>query len=367
MIGSIKELHTTLENQIKRSSKVFIVGHISPDFDAIGSAMGLSVFAQKLGKEAFIILDDDESKMEPGSKKIIDQSREEYKIIKKSEFLELVDEDSLLIVTDTNKKTMIPIGEHLDKFAHVVVVDHHSEDESTIDVKDRFISLESSSASEIVSRLLILSRIPFDPNVANYLLAGISLDTKRFKQNTTDKTHEVAEKLIRHGADIDFVNNLFLEEFESYCRISNLIINGTIIKKYSESMLDPIQVSFTLNRNHPDQIYMKEDYAKAADRMMKFHGIDASFALGYVEPGVIHISARSGKRVNVGKVLIEMGGGGTPQSAGGRVEAEDIFSVEQRLMQKICFGLPDTAEIIEEPPVVKVKQVKPKKGTEKER
>ena len=101
-----------------------------------------------------------------------------------------------------------------------------------------------------------MGKIKYSSRVANYLLAGISLDTKRFKQNTTSTTHDVAEKLLVRGADIDYVNNLFLEEFENYCRISNLIINGTIIKKYTDS-LAPITVSFTLDRANPKTIYLK--------------------------------------------------------------------------------------------------------------
>ena len=357
MIESIKNLRAQLEEDILDSSKVFIIGHNSPDFDAIGSAIGLYVFTESLGKKPYIILEDDESKFEPGVKKIIDSNRSSYRFIKKKEFMRKADKKSLLIVTDVNKEPMIAVGDALDKVGRVIVIDHHSEDETTIPTEERFISQEASSACEIVTRVLTLSRTPYDKDVANYLLAGISLDTKRFKQNTTDKTHEVAEKLIRNGADIDFVNNLFLEEFESYCRISNLIVNGTIIKKYSESLLDPIQVSFTLNRNHPEQIYIKEDYAKAADRMMKFNGMAAAFTLGFVEPGIVHISARSGKRVNVGKIMKEMGGGGNAQSAGGRIETEDIFTVEQELMQKVPFGLSEEEEIIDEPPVIKVKQV----------
>ncbi len=325
MINSVKSLSTVLSDRIKESSKVFIVGHNSPDFDSIGSAIGLSVFAESLGKKSYIIVDDDAFKLEPGVKKILDSIKDDYKIITKKEFLEKATKKSLLIVTDVNKKPMISVGDSLDKVGHVVVIDHHSEDETTIDTEDRYVSEEASSACEIVTRILNYFKVKYDPNVANYLLAGISLDTKRFKLNTTDKTHEVAEILIRNKANIDFVNNLFLEEFESYCRISNLIINGTIIKKYSESMLSPIQVSFTLNRNQPKQIYIKEDYAKAADRMMKFEGMDASFTLGYVEPGIIHISARSNKRVNVGNIMKEMGGGGNAQSTGGRITSDDVF------------------------------------------
>ena len=358
MIESIKELKAKLESEIKKSSKVFIVGHNSPDFDAIGSAIGLYVLAEYYGKKAFIVVDDDITKIEPGVKKIMDSSKEDFRFITKETFLKKTNANSLLIVTDVNKSHMISLGDCLDQVGHIIVIDHHSEDETTIETKDKYISQEASSASEIVTRVLTLGKVPYDPNVANFLLSGISLDTKRFKQNTTDKTHEVAEKLIRNGADIDFVNNLFLEEFESYCRISNLIINGTMIKKYSESQLAPIQVSFTLDRNHPSQIYAKEDYAKAADRMMKFTGIDASFALGFVEPGIVHISARSGKRINVGSIMKEMGGGGNAQSAGGRMETGDIFGIEEELMQKVQVGIPEEIDVIGEPPIIKVKQIK---------
>ncbi len=355
---NIKELKSKLDSEIRKSSNVFIVGHNSPDFDAIGSAIGLGVYARTINKRVYIIVDDDVFKLEPGVKKIIDSFRKDFIFITKKEYLRMKDNKSLLVVTDVNKKNMISIGDSLDDLGNIIIIDHHIEDENTIQTEDKYISTEASSASEIVTRLLNISRVNYSPDVANALLSGISLDTKRFKVNTTDKTHDVAEKLIKNGADIDYVNNLFLEEFESYCRISNLIINGTIIKKYSESLLSPIQVSFTLNRNHPEQIYVKEDYAKAADRMMKFNGMDASFTLGYVEPGVVHISARSGKRVNVGNIMEAMGGGGTAQTAGGRIETDDIFSLEEELMQKVPYGLPEEANVIEEPPIIKVKQVR---------
>ena len=361
MIESIEKLAQIVSVKMKKSSNVFLIGHNSPDFDSIASCIGLFVIAEAYGKKAYIIVDDDESTIEPGVKRIIDENRSVFRIIKKENFFKKVNGTSLLVVCDVNKKNMISIGDYVSKMSHVMVIDHHTEGEDSIETPHKFISQKASSASEIVSQVLERLNIPYSSDVANYLLSGISLDTKRFKQNTTAETHDVAVKLIEHGADIDFVNNLFLEEFESFCRISNLIINGTIIKKYSESLLAPIQVSFTLDRNHPEEIYMKEDYAKATDRMLKFNGIDASFALGYVEPGVIHISARGGKKVNVGLIMNEMGGGGNAQAAGGRIITNDIQSLEEELMSKVPSGISEEEKLVEEPKIIKVKQIKNKK------
>ena len=329
-IQEYKNLKETLELEIKKSSNVFIVGHNSPDFDSIGSAIGLYRIVYELGKKAYIIVDDNELMIESGVKRVLEEYDEEYRFIKKKDIEKHQTKKSMLIVTDTNKKNMISVGDKLDTFRNVIVIDHHLE-------------------------------IKCGPKVANALYAGISLDTKRFKQNTTSITHDVAEKLINNGADIDYVYSLFSEEFDSFCRFTNLIISGTNIKKYSKDLLAPIQVSFTLNRNNPHEIYLKEDCAKAADQMMKFYGIDAAIALGYVDENNVHISARSNKKVNVAKIMDAIGGGGTPTAAGCRKETDDILGLEKQIMRKVKLGISEEEEIYEEPKLVKTKQIKKNK------
>jgi len=357
MAKNLKEFKEALENEIINSSKVFIIGHNGPDFDSIGSAVGLYAIVTHFHKKAYIIVNEADDKIEPGVKKILDDHNARFKIINNQEFEELTDENSLLILTDVNKDDRISIGDKLDLVGSIAIIDHHNEDEHTIPTEVTFIDENISSASEIVARLLGNFKVKYGEDIANFLLAGINLDTGRFKKNSTSKTHDVAKTLINNGANSTYINNLFLEEFESYCRISNLIINGTVIKKYSETM-SPIQISFTLNRNNPKAIYSKEDYAKTADRMMKFKGIDASFTLGYVDPKTIHISARGGQRVNVGKIMQKLNGGGNPQSAGGRVESDDIFEIEEQLMDKVLDVLSEEESTIENPKVIKVKQIR---------
>lgn len=355
-----KALKNKIESEIKKASQVFIIGHNYPDFDSIASAIGICALIKHFDKKAYIIVNDDSERLEPGVKKIIDESKFKFNIIKNDEYEKLVKKHSLLILTDVNKKDMISIGDNLEKIGKTIIIDHHSENEFTINTDLKYIDLNVSSASEIVTKLLNDFKVKYRKDIANYLLAGISLDTKRFKQNTSSKTLDIAKKLLTKGADIDYVNNLFLEEFESFTRISNLIINGTIIQKYSEDNLSPIQVSFTINRNMPKTIYNKEDYAKAADRMLKFIGIDAAFALGYIDDKTIHISARGGKKVNVGKIMSQLNGGGNNQCAGGKIIAQDIFKVEQELKEKIVFGFSDEEELATKPKVIKVKQIKNK-------
>lgn len=357
-IKDIKKIKDILELEINSSSNVFIVAHNNPDFDAIGSSLGLACLASYYGKESYIIVEDSINSLQSGVKKMIDENKNNYNFIKKKSINKYIDNDSILLVTDVNKINMISIGNRLRDFKSITIIDHHTENENTIAANNKFIDVEVSSASEVVARILNGLKIKYDSLVANALLSGICLDTERFKKRTTSKTHDIAEKLISKGANIDYVNGLFLEEFDSYCRISNLIVNGTIIEKYSESLLAPINVSFTLNRNEPKTIYRVEDYAKAADQMLTFYGIDASFALGYISEDEIHISARGNKKVDVSKIMDAMGGGGNPECAGCKIEKKDVFEVEEELKSKISLGISSEEKISSEPKIIKVKRIK---------
>ena len=50
MLANSKQLKEKLESEISKSSQVFIIGHNGPDFDSIGSGIGIYVMAQALGK-----------------------------------------------------------------------------------------------------------------------------------------------------------------------------------------------------------------------------------------------------------------------------------------------------------------------------
>ena len=334
MILDLNVLEERLFNIIKNSSNVFITGHISPDYDSIGASMGIKEISNFLLKNAYIIVDYNDINMEKNVKKIIDSQKDEGFFINCDDALKLVDDKSVLIIVDVNKKKLIPCINHLEKFKNVMIIDHHNLGEDSLKIDDSFISLDASSACEIIANILFDKNIRISKNLANNLLSGISLDTKRFKILTSNVTHEVAGKLIESGADLSYVNGLFKEDFSNYCKINNLIINGTIIREFIKKN-ESVNISFTLNRESPNTIYLKEDYAKASDRMLKFDGIDASFVMGYVDKENVHISSRSEKKVDVGKVMEILGGGGTVSSAGALIKCTDILNVEKELVKCI--------------------------------
>ena len=369
MDDKIKALTDNLVKHIEKASKVFITGHDNPDYDAIGSALGIGTLVDSLGKDAYIIVNDISSKLDFGVQRILASNKNDYNIINLNDFKKLVDNDSLLITTDVNKKYMVSVKDYLDKFGDVMIVDHHQDDEFTIPAIYKYIDIKASSASEIITGVLKERDIRYSAKLANALLAGVILDTKRFQKNTSASTFKAAEELCNNGANYDAVNRLFVSDFKEAMEINSLIfgkeeiidenipedmlVNNTVIMAYPQILGSPT-VSFTINRNKPSTIYNQITLAKAADQMLNYN-VDASFVLGYVCPDDVGISARSRGDFNVGEVLAKLqyldlpqvellafqplevikSGGGNMQNAGGKVTTTDIFGLEDEIKKQV--------------------------------
>lgn len=361
MSKQIKTLLEMFKDTILTSSNIFIVGHDEPDYDAIASAIGLSELCQNFGIDSYIIVDDNDIELEPGVKQIIDKEKENHNIINLDRFNELRDNMSSLITTDTNNQSLVSVRDYLDDFKNILIIDHHGESARTIDTPYKFIDENASSASEIVTYLSNGLKTAFSTKTASYLLSGIRLDTKRFKKNTSTDTYDAVKELLCMGANVEYVEDLFLSEFDVDKDISLLIHDdhNTNIVEYGDPnfdrdnlLLKGYNVSFTLNRNDPTKKYKKVVLAQTADRMMNFRTLDASFVLGYINPNTICISGRSKGKIDVGEITRHMNGGGNVQNAAIRIEnPEDIFEIEKELMQQIEWGLPkeNGKKLVKEP------------------
>ena len=62
----INDLKVYMTDRIIKASKVIVIPHNKPDFDAIGSAAGITLIAKKFKKKSRIIVSDDITKIYPG-------------------------------------------------------------------------------------------------------------------------------------------------------------------------------------------------------------------------------------------------------------------------------------------------------------
>ena len=313
-----------LEELISECENVIIMGHSNPDIDAMGSALGVYRIAENLGKEAYIVTNYEAASI----KTFIDSIEEEYKdvLIDRNEAISKIDEQSLLVVVDTHKKTYVEVTELLEKTNKIVVIDHHRRGTDFIEQSIlTFQEVYASSASELVTELIQYTENEIElPEIeAEALYAGIMMDTKNFTFKTGVRTFEAAAYLRKCGVDIIKIKKWFQSDLESYNRISEIVRNAEINR-------DTIAIS-VYDRQEKDANLI---CAKAADELLTIGNITASFVLGKMGEKVC-ISGRSIGDINVQVILEKLGGGGHITLAGAQLEGKSIEEAKQALIEKI--------------------------------
>ncbi len=324
---NIKDLKVNLEHKIWEAENIVILPHNEADFDAIASAVSLSLITKKLNQPSCIVYDACHDNMpDAGAQIMIDESQDIYNILKREEFLNLEHKNELYVLTDVNQRYRVAIPEFLDKPDKIVVIDHHRENRDTVDADYKFISKKFSSASEIMTQLLEEFDIEIPQSVANYLLAGIYLDTHKLTNNITDYVYDACAKLKASGADIDAVSDFFREDFVSDRKVQNLVSNLVSLKHDIAIMAAAENAFFT-----------PQELAKAADYAMNFKP-DASFAIGKIDENTVSVSARGKNTINVGKIMEKLGGGGHFSSGGAKIKNTSVEDVGNELRKVLTYS-----------------------------
>lgn len=310
---------------IDESSKVVVMGHRSPDMDSFGAAIGIFRCVLNRGKEAFIVLNE----VNDGIQSVYEtvKGKELYRFISSSEAMEMVDEDTLVVVVDTHKPSLTECPEIIEQSNRVVLVDHHRRSTEFIDKAVlKYMEPYASSTSELVTEMLqyMENKPKIEKEEADALLAGITVDTKNFTLKTGVRTFDAAAYLRRQGADTIRVRQLFQDDLETF--IEKAAIVGTAIR-YKDS----IAISTSDIQSESIQLIA----AQAADDLLDIRGINASFVIAQKMDGTVFISGRSLGDINVQIILETLGGGGHLEVAGAQFKDTDIEEIKQKLIQSI--------------------------------
>lgn len=342
---SSRDIKTCLDNLLASNDKVFIVPHNRPDMDALGAAIGMSLICNKKGKENYIVIDDKIEKLDSVTRKVVDEIYLNFNIIKLEDLDKLISDKSLMIAVDVNTKERVCVKDYLTSFNDIMIIDHHNENENTIDTPHKYIDIRWSCACEEVTRLLAQFGVKITPCEANYLLAGIILDTgiQVPKPNVNNTTLSAILKLTNRGANLFYVNNLFAEDTEYEKDTQNLTNN---VESYG----------FSISFDNTNKIYDLETIAKKANQLLR-RQVGASFVIAYIASDTVQISARSKGAIDVSKVMNLFGGGGAPYSAAAQIKNVTVDEVKNKLynilVPQVDF-MQDVKEVEESGPQLKL-------------
>lgn len=315
-----------LENLIRESSKVMIMGHTNPDIDSMGAGMGVYRLARDIGKNAYIVDSQESNTLQSFKQSLSKEVEYEDILISKEVAEENIDQDTLLVIVDTHKATYVEAPELLKKTDKIVIIDHHRRSADYIENATlTFQEVYASSAAELVTELLQYAetKVELKTIEAESLYAGIMMDTKNFTFKTGVRTFEAAAYLRRCGVNIIKVKKWFQSDLVTFNKISGIV-------KKAEIVNDTIAIAIYDKKEKDSSVIC----AKAADELLTISDITASFVLGRMG-NKICISGRSIGDINVQIILEKLGGGGHITLAGAQVEGMTMEETKQELINRI--------------------------------
>lgn len=336
-----RAMMSAISDKIKSVDQVFVVGHRNLDLDALGSAVGMQLFASNIIEKAYVVYDDQQmgSDIYRSIQKLTSEGADYLLPI--SEAVNRVTSRSLLIMVDHSKLALTLSRELFDRFSQTIVVDHHRRDEDFPEnAVIAYIESGASSASELVTELIQFQNSKknrLSKMQASILMAGIMLDTKGFSSRVTSRTFDVASYLRTRGSDSVVIQDISATNFEEYRAINELILNG-------KKILPNVIVAAGPEENTYDTVVI----SKAADTMLSMSGIEATFVVSKNTKGYVSISARSRSKINVQRIMEKLGGGGHFNLAAAQIEGKTVSEVLQSLNQEIMDQVIKEEVIIDE-------------------
>ena len=312
---------TALREMIKASDKVIFMGHTSADYDSFGAAIGLSRAVRLLDKKPYVVLDSS-----PAVKPIYDEMMKhpEYQdfAVNSNSAAELIEKETLLIILDTHRPSMLPAPELLKKASKIVLIDHHRRSTEFIDnLSLSYLEPYASSTCEMVTEILqyVDDRKQLTDFEAKVLYVGIFMDSKNFVTKTGIRTFEAASYLKRYGVNTMEVKRLFNLKFDDYVRRTEIIRHAEI---WNTDMAVSVCTESYAN--------MRVISSQAADEMLNISGIKAAFVVYPTDNGAA-LSARSYPDVNVQLIMEKLGGGGHMTVAGCQIKGINVEAARDRL------------------------------------
>ena len=293
--------------------KVVVMGHKISDVDSIGAGIGIYRAAKSLNKRAHIVVNNPTMSVRPIIENFINNPEyDEHMFVNSAEAKEIVDNNTVVVVVDTNKPSYTECEDLLSKTKTIVVLDHHRQGAEVIsNAVLSYIEPFASSACEMVAEILqyFSDGIRIYNIEADALYAGIVIDTDNFTSKTGVRTFEAAAFLRRCGADVTRVRKMFRDDVGSYRAKAETV---RTVETYRDSFAIGICPSSGLDS--PTIVA-----AQAANELLDIDSIKASFVLTDYN-NLIYISARAIDEVNVQLIMERLGGGGHINVAGAQLK-----------------------------------------------
>lgn len=318
MFSKVKEL-------IDDSNNIYIVGHVGPDGDAIGSSFALCLALRNMGKNAKVIMPkySDHFSFLPGIEEAVESVNEE--------------EYDLLVAVDSSNKNRLAITEEdYNKAKKVAVIDHHVVTEE-IYGDARCVDPLMPATCQIMYDFLTFMNVKMTKEIATYLYTGIVTDSGTFSYSSTKpSTLKIASSLIETGIDFsDICRKLNHTMKEAKLKLIGIAINNMEVYYGGKLRYTYIDYKTIESLGLTD-----EDSEGMTNYLLMPEGTEVAVYVREKSDGSNKVSLRSRENIDVSKIAISFNGGGHARAAGYTME-DDLDIGKNKVIDVVGVMLGD--------------------------
>ena len=313
-----------LREIIESRSNVIVMGHHIADVDSFGAAVGVYCAGRVLDKKVQIVLNEVTTSLRPLKECFNEENGYEPDLfIQSEEAIELTNNNTLVMVVDTNRPTYTDCPEILKKTKSIVVFDHHRQGSEVVENPIlSYIEPYASSTCEMIAVVLqyFAANIKLTACEADAIYAGILIDTNNFMQKTGVRTFEAAAYLRRCGAEVTRVRKMLRNDMADYKARAEVMRHAEVYHG-----------AFAISVCPADKVESPTVVsAQSANELLNIIGIKASFVMTEYQ-NKIFISSRSIDEINVQSIMERLGGGGHANIAGAQLKECSIEDAKRKI------------------------------------
>ena len=296
---------------LKSQDNIEILTHHYPDGDTLGSAYGLCIALQNMGKNARVVLS---GKSARKFSYLLDG-------VKESDFT-----PNFIMSVDVAAKSLLGENEELYSDKIDLCIDHHGS--NTLGVNDSYIDDTAAATAEIIFDLINVMGEKITPQIANCLYTGVSTDTGCFMYtNTTSKTHRIAGELIDLGADFGEINRkMFETKTKEKIALERMVYDT--LDFYYDGKLAIIYTTIAMQ----DKLNLGDDEMEGlASIPRQIEGVKMGITIREKKNRDFKISVRTNGDTDACEFCKRFGGGGHKAASGCSIQG-DLITVKQTLI-----------------------------------
>ncbi len=297
---------------LRRANGVYIVSHVNPDGDAVGSMLALRLLLLSWGRKTVVCaLEDGVPRVYrdlPGAKTIVAADVEPRQC-------------DLTVLVDCGQLSRIGgLAEYVSTGDRLLVLDHHLEDGEA--GASGIVDASYAAAGELIAELYIASETPFTEESAACLYAALATDTGCFRfSNTSPRTHRITAALMEAGLDAASLNKRFFSDMSR----PKFELLRRAIERTAFHADDCVAMSWLTADDLAETGARPEDAENLINYWHNVESVSVAVLLKAFQPGETRVSFRSDPGFDSAAFLRPFGGGGHAPAAGATLS----MSVEQ--------------------------------------